>query len=129
VAFVDVDALLVAWLPTVGVVATTYTTDDRLPSNLAYAMPLVQIVTYGGSDHDLCLDDVSLDLDVYTPTLDASKTLAEQIRGLIVHQLPGYTTSDATITRTRTTQRPAQRPYDNSAIRRVQAAYVITVHG
>lgn len=128
-AFVDVDALLVAWLPTVGVNALTYTTDDQLPKNLAHAMPLVQIVTYGGSDRNRCLDDVSLDIDVYTSTLAASKTLAEQIRGLIIHQLPGYTTASATVARTRTTQRPAIRPYDNSSIRRVQAAYMITVHG
>lgn len=128
-AFVDVDELLVAWLPTVGVNALTYTTDDQLPKNLAHAMPLIQVVTYGGSDRARCLDDVNLDIDVYTPTLAVSKTLAEQIRGLIIHQLPGYTTTGATIARTRTTQRPAIRPYDSSAIRRVQAAYMITVHG
>lgn len=128
-AFVDVDELLVRWLPTVGVTALTYTTDDQLPKNLAHAMPLVQVVTYGGADRDRCLDDVGLDIDVYTSTLTVSKALAEQIRGLIIDWLPGSTTFGATIARTRTTQRPVLRPYDNSAIRRVQAAYMITVHG
>lgn len=126
--FVDVDDLIVAWLPTVGITATTITTDDVLRMDVAYAMPLIQVVTYGGADRSGVLDDVNLDIDVYAAIRGMAVDLSEEIRTAIIDLLPGYHIPGATVARTRTNQRPAWRPYDNTAIRRRQAAYAITVH-
>jgi hypothetical protein len=126
--FADVDDLIVTWLPTVGISATTITTDDVLRMDLAYAMPLIQVVTYGGTDRAGVLDDVNLDIDVYAATRDMAVDLAEEIRTAVLDMLPGYHVPGATVAKTRTSQRPAWRPYDNTAIRRRQAAYTITVH-
>jgi hypothetical protein len=126
VAYPDVDALLVGWLPD-HVTATTFTTDDVLPTNLAYALPLVQVVTFAGADLVPTLDESLVDVDCYAAGRDAAKTLAEQVRTAIRTLLLG-TVDGVVVAKTRTSLRPARRPYDNTAIRRIGATYGITVH-
>lgn len=123
----DVDALLLAWLPT-QVTATVFTADEQLPENLAYAMPLVQVITYGGTDDVVGVDESLVDIDVYAATLDAAKDLASAVRTAMRLRLAADRPSGVTVSKVRSVQRPAQRPYDSKAIRRVGQTWSITVH-
>jgi hypothetical protein len=127
VAYPDVDAMLVAWLPTVGIVAGRFTDDDVLPSNLAYDLPVVQVVTYGGTEPTLTIDESYVDVDVYAASRSQAKALAEQIRAAIMTRLI-CTVGGVPVAKRRLVQRPSLRPYDNTAIRRIGATYAITCH-
>lgn len=130
--FYDVAYLLVTWLTSaLGVRAVT-----ELPADLADELPIVQVAIVGGAEQNPAIEQVNVDIDVYVgptseglPDLGTASDLAERIRTAVLYVLPGYVTPDglATVVGASTIARPAPRPYDQTPIRRYQAAYRLYV--
>ncbi|GGW80886.1 hypothetical protein [Streptomyces griseoloalbus] len=101
---------------------------DELDNQLTEELPTVQVQVAGGDDDGIRLDRAFVDIDVYHSTRADAIALAARIHGWILTQLRGSTTENAVIGRTGTISRPAIRPYENTALRRVGATYAIYSH-
>jgi hypothetical protein len=101
---------------------------DELDNNLADELPTVQVQVAGGDDDGIRLDRPFVDIDVYHSTRAAAIALAATIRSWVLTQLRGSVTENAVFTSTGTISRPAVRPYENTALRRVGATYEIFCH-
>jgi hypothetical protein len=101
---------------------------DELDNKLAGELPTVQVQVVAGTDDGIRLDRALVDIDVYHSTRAQAIQLAAQIRGWVLTQLRGSTTQTAVFSRTGTISRPAVRPYENTALRRVGATYEIYCH-
>lgn len=101
---------------------------DEVDNNLANELPTVQVQVAGGDDDGIRLDRPFVDIDVYHSTRGEAIALAAVIRGWVLTQLRGSTTANAVFARTGTIARPAIRPYENTALRRVGATYEIYCH-
>lgn len=130
--FYDPQLLLVQWLGSaLGVRAVT-----EVPPDLADEVPIVQVGLVGGAEQNPAIEQVNVDIDVYVgptseglPDPGAASDLAERIRVAVLYVLPGYVTPDgkATVVGANTIARPAPRPYDQTPIRRYQAAYRLLI--
>ena len=101
---------------------------DELDNDLLNELPTVQVQVSGGDDDGLRLDRPLVDIDVYHSTRADAIALAAAIRGWVLTQLRGSVTDQAVFGRTGTISRPAVRPYENTALRRVGATYEIYCH-
>jgi hypothetical protein len=122
----DVETLLTGWFPTVlsGVRAVT-----ELPADLAGNVPLLRITVLGGDEPVPTLDRVTVDLEAFHATRAEASALAGDARRLLRFMLPGHVTSTGSVVaKVATSARPAWRPYDDVAVRRVGALYQLTVH-
>lgn len=126
VGSVDVELLLIGWLQQrlgSGVVVR-----DELDNNLLQELPTVQVQRVGGSDDSFRLDRALTDIDVYAATRGDALDLAATVRGLLLAELAGSTTATAVVGGITTISAPVQRPYENTALRRIGATYQIHVH-
>lgn len=126
VGSVDVELLVIGWLQQrlgSGVVVR-----DELDNQLLAELPTVQVSVVGGDDDGLRLDRSLVDVDVYHATRAEAVALASTIHGALLGELRGSTTSTAVIGRVDTISRPAARPYENTALRRVGGTYEIYTH-
>lgn len=126
VGSVDVELELMGWLRArldSGVVVR-----DELDNNLLNELPTVQVEVAGGDDDGFRLDRPFVDVNIYAATRADAIALAATVHGLILTQLRGSTTATAVFARTATLSRPAVRPYENTALRRVGATYEIYCH-
>ncbi|MGW0312012.1 phage tail termination protein [Streptomyces flavidovirens] len=126
VGSVDVELLLLGWLQSrlgAGVVVR-----DELDNNLANELPTVQVNVVGGDDDGFRMDRALVDIDVYAATRADAIALAAVIHGAVLTELRGSTTAAAVVGRTGTISRPAARPYENTALRRVGGTYEIYSH-
>jgi hypothetical protein len=126
VGSVDVELVLIGELQTFlgsGVVVR-----DEVDNNLLDELPTVQVQVVGGDDDGIRLDRPFVDIDTYAATRGEAIALAAQIHGWIMSELRGSSTADAVFGRTGTISRPAIRPYENTALRRVGATYEIYCH-
>jgi hypothetical protein len=112
---------LAAQFPTARVVTET-------PANLADVLPVIEVTRFGGSDEVIVLDSANIDVDVYAATRDAARTLGEQVRTALRLHLPGYASAGAAVQSVTTISAPRWVPYDNTSLRRFNAAYRITIH-
>jgi hypothetical protein len=101
---------------------------DELDNNLTNELPTMQIQVVGGSDDGIRLDRAIVDIDVYHSTRAAAIALAAEVRGWVLSELRSSASATAVIGRTGTISRPAVRPYENTALRRVGATYEIYCH-
>jgi hypothetical protein len=101
---------------------------DELDNDLLNELPTVQVQVSGGDDDGIRLDRAFVDIDVYHRTRADAIELAARIRGWVLMQLRGSATATAVFGRTGTISRPAVRPYENTALRRVGATYEIYCH-
>lgn len=101
---------------------------DELDNRLTEELPTVQVQVVGGDDDGIRLDRAFVDIDVYHSTRADAIALAARIHGWVLTQLRGSTTAAAVFSRTGTISRPAVRPYENLALRRVGATYEIYSH-
>lgn len=101
---------------------------DELDNNLLGELPTVQVQVVGGGDDGIRLDRPFVDIDVYHSTRSDAIALAATIHGWVLTQLRGSVTDHAVFARTGTISRPAIRPYENTALRRVGATYEIYCH-
>jgi hypothetical protein len=98
------------------------------PANLADVLPVIEVTRFGGSDEVIVLDSANIDVDVYAATRDAARTLGEQVRTALRLHLPGYASAGAAVQSVTTISAPRWVPYDNTNLRRFNAAYRITIH-
>ena len=102
---------------------------DELDNNLLNELPTIQIrQTPGGGDDGLRLARMLIDIDVYHETRAAAIALALQVHAWVTGELRGSTSAAVVIARTGALALPAERPYDNTALRRVGGTYEIFCH-
>lgn len=101
---------------------------DELDNNLASELPTVSVQVAGGDDDGFRMDRPFVDIDVYHSTRADAIALAATIRGWVLTRLRGSVTEHAVFGLTGTISRPAVRPYENTALRRVGATYEIYCH-
>lgn len=123
---VDIEVLLIGWLQEQ--IGPDVVVRDELDNDLADELPTVQVQRAAGDDDGLRLDRALVDVDVYAATRGDAYTLAASIRGLLLTNLRGSTTSTAVVGLVRTLSAPAARPYENVGLRRVGATYEIYSH-
>ncbi|OKH91503.1 hypothetical protein AB852_28515 [Streptomyces uncialis] len=123
---VDVELVLISWLQ--ARLGPAVVVRDELDNNLADELPTVQVESVGGDDDGFRLDRPLVDINVYAATRGAAVELAGRVRNLLLHELRGSTTATAVFGRVGTLARPAPRPYENPALRRVGATYEVFCH-
>ncbi|MEU1663552.1 hypothetical protein ABZ547_08050 [Streptomyces sparsogenes] len=101
---------------------------DELDNSLLDELPTVQIEAVGGDDDGFRLDRALVDVNVYAATRAEAIALAVTVHGLYLTQLRGSKTTNAVFGMVRALSRPAVRPYENTALRRVGATYEIYSH-
>lgn len=126
VGSVDVELLTIGWLQQrlgAGVVVR-----DELDNRLEEELPTVQVQGVGGTDDGIRLDRALVDVDVYAATRGEAISLAAVVRGLLLTELRGAAHGPAVVGLVSTVSAPAVRPYENAALRRVGATYLLNVH-
>lgn len=127
VGSVDVELELIGWLQ--ARLGEEVWVRDEVDNNLEMQLPTVQVQRLpAGDDDGLRLDRALVDVDVYAANRGDAIQLAAVVRGLLLTQLRGSTTDNAVWGMIRSSPPPAVRPYENRALRRVGATYVIHVH-
>lgn len=127
VGSVDVELALMVWLrPRLG---DGVVVRDELDNSLLDELPTVQVQRLpAGGDDGIRLDRALVDVDVYATTRADAISLSATIRGLLLGELRGSTTTQAVFGRVGTVSAPGVRPYENTALRRVGATYEIFCH-
>ena len=126
VGSVDVEVELIGWLQ--ARLGEAVVVRDELDNNLLNELPTVQVQVVGGDDDGLRLDRPFVDIDVYHSTRGEAIGLAATVHGLLLTVLRGSTTANAVFGSVGTLSRPAARPYENTALRRVGGTYEIYCH-
>ncbi|MDR3083777.1 MAG: hypothetical protein LBV60_23150 [Streptomyces sp.] len=126
VGSVDVELELIGWLQ--ARLGTDVVVRDELDSNLLSELPTVQVQVVGGSDDGFRLDRPLVDIDIYHATRGDAIALAARVHSLLLTNLRGSTTTRAVFGLVGAISRPAPRPYENTALRRVGGTYEIYCH-
>lgn len=127
VGSVDVELDLIGWLQAKA--GDTVVVCDETDNHLLDQLPTVQVQRIpAGGDDGLRLDRALVDIDVYDATRAGAIALAGLIRGWLLTELRGSTTSRAVYGRITSSPPPAVRPYENTGLRRVGATYEIYSH-
>jgi hypothetical protein len=126
VGSVDIELELIGW--TQARVDPSVVVRDELDNLLLEELPTVQIQVVGGDDDGVRLDRALIDVDVYAATRADAIALAATVHTLYLTQLRGSATENAVFGLVRAITRPAVRPYENTALRRVGATYEIYSH-
>lgn len=127
VGSVDVELELIGWLQ--ARLGDEVWVRDEVDNNLLGELPTVQVQRLpAGSDDGVRLDRALVDIDVYAATRGEAIALAATIRGAILGELRGSTTTNATWGRISSDPPPAIRPYENTGLRRCGATYQMYVH-
>jgi hypothetical protein len=120
---VDVELLLTGWLTAqldpIRVVTNT-------PADLERILPVVQVERVGGPT--LQFRDAPL-VYVYTYAAERADTqaLAIRVQDMMLHHLPGVTTSGGRVQHVACPVGPQWLPYDDPAASRTQATYALAV--
>ncbi|GLP64337.1 hypothetical protein TUSST3_09570 [Streptomyces sp. TUS-ST3] len=102
---------------------------DELDNNLLNELPTIQIRQIPAGDEDgLKLARMLVDIDVYAATRADAITLAREVHSWVTGELRGSTSDTAVIGRTGALTLPAERDYENTALRRIGATYAIFCH-
>lgn len=126
VGSVDIELELIGWLQ--ARLGSDVVVRDELDNNLLQELPTVQVQVVGGGDDGLRLDRPLVDIDVYDATRGGAIALSAMIRGLFAEQLRGSKTTHAVFGAIDLIARPAERPYENTGLRRVGATYQLYCH-
>lgn len=127
VGSVDIELDLIEWLQEKA--GSDVVVRDEVDNNLLNELPTIQVQRLpAGSDDGFRLDRALVDVDVYAATRGEALELAGLIRGWLLLELRGSTTSRAQYGRVRSSPPPAIRPYENTALRRAGATYEIYSH-
>ncbi|MEH0417793.1 hypothetical protein [Streptomyces sp. B21-083] len=127
VGSVDVELEVMVWLR--ARLDSSVAVRDELDNNLLNELPTVQVQRIpAGGDDGIRLDRAFVDIDVYAATRPAAIALSATVRGLLLAELRGTVTDNAVFCRIGTITPPAQRDYENTALRRVGATYEIYSH-
>lgn len=131
-AFPSIEKLLVTWLTAqTGVhVMAELPADFQSATGPTAMLPVIAVDRTSGADlpGSPQIDRPIVDVDVYAGTRDASQTLAEQCRYLLMWVLPGSMIGTAVFSRIRTVVAPRLLPHANLAVRRYSASYELLLH-
>lgn len=97
------------------------------PSNLADVVPCIEVGRFGGGDGVWTLDVANIDIDVYHSSRAAALDYAEQVRTSLRLHAEGQEVNGALIAQVATLSAPKWVPYDDTNIRRINAAYRIAI--
>lgn len=126
VGAVDVELLLIGAVQ--AKVGAGVVVRDEVDNNLLEELPTIQINVVGGDDDGFRLDRTLVDIDVYAATRAEAIALAQVVHAFVLTELRGSSSDTAVVGRTGTISRPAVRPYENTALRRVGGTYEIYSH-
>ncbi|MEU5900547.1 MULTISPECIES: hypothetical protein [Streptomyces] len=126
VGSVDVELLVIGWLQ--AKLGDNATVRDELDNNLLNELPTVQVEGVGGGDDGFRLDRALVDINIYAATRAEAIALAGTVHGFLLTELRGSATDVAVVGSVATITRPAARPYENTALRRVGGTYQIHSH-
>jgi hypothetical protein len=127
VGSVDIELDLIGWLQ--ARFGEDAVVRDEVDNNLLNELPTVQVQRLpAGGDDGFRLDRALVDIDVYAATRGEAIEIAATIRGWLMTQLAGSSTSRAVYGRITSSPPPAIRPYENTGLRRVGATYQIYSH-
>lgn len=102
---------------------------DELDNNLANELPTIQIRQVpGGGIEAARLARMLVDIDVYAATRADAFALSGDVLGWVELELRGSKTSTLVIGKAGAVSLPAERPYENAALRRVGATFEIFCH-
>lgn len=102
---------------------------DELDNNLLNELPTIQIRQVPGGDIAAGrLARMLVDIDVYAATRADAIALAGEVLGWVELELRGSTTETLVIGLAGAISLPAERPYENTALRRVGGTYEIFCH-
>lgn len=102
---------------------------DELDNNLANELPTIQIRQVPGGDIEAArLARMLVDIDVYAATRADAFALAGDVLGWVELELRGSKTSTLVIGKAGAVSLPAERPYENAALRRVGGTFEIFCH-
>ena len=102
---------------------------DELDNNLGNELPTIQIQQIpGGDDDGLRLGRMLVDINVYAASRADAIALGIEVHAWVTGELRGSASSTAVIGAAGALTLPAQRDYENTALRRVGATYVIFCH-
>ena len=102
---------------------------DELDSNLLNELPTIQIRQVPGGDIAAGrLARMLVDIDVYAATRAAAIVLAGEVLGWVELELRGSKTDTLVIGKAGAISLPAERPYENTALRRVGGTYELFCH-
>lgn len=102
---------------------------DELDNNLLAELPTIQIQQIpGGGDDGLLLSRPIVDINTYGATRGEAIALARDVHAWVTSELRGSAGGTLVIGRTGCLSLPAERPYDNTALRRVGGTYEFFCH-
>lgn len=102
---------------------------DELDNNLLDELPTIQIRQIpAGDDDGFRLARMLVDMDVYAATRADAITLARAVHAWATGELPGSSGASVVFGRVGALSLPAERPYTNTALRRVGATYQFFCH-
>ncbi|MGW4493742.1 phage tail termination protein [Streptomyces sp. NPDC004376] len=102
---------------------------DELDNNLLDELPTIQVLQLpGGGDDGLLVARMLVDVNVYAPTRADAFELAIEVHDWITRVVRGSTSSTLVIGLVRCLSLPAERPYENTALRRAGGTYEIFCH-
>ena len=121
--FGGVDPLLIGWAADHFGVRFALDT----PSDLAAALPLVQLQTIGGPSEDTFAGFIAatVSVDTFGTDYSAASDLAWRVDDGFRRALPGTTVGTVTFGKVRTLTIPGRRPWDDVAVRRYGATYQV----
>ncbi|MET8378062.1 hypothetical protein [Streptomyces microflavus] len=127
VGSVDIELDLIEWLQAKA--GPDVVVRDEVDNNLLQELPTIQVQRLpAGSDDGFRVDRALVDVDVYAATRGDAIALALLVRGWLLIQLRGASTSRAQYGRVSSSPPPAIRPYENTGLRRAGATYEIYSH-
>ncbi|MET8694685.1 hypothetical protein ABZV65_19330 [Streptomyces bauhiniae] len=102
---------------------------DELDNSLLDELPTIQFLQVpAGGDDGLKVARMLIDMNVYAPTRAEAFRLAIEVHDWITRVVRGSTTSTLVTGLIRCLSLPAERPYENKALRRVGGTYEIFCH-
>jgi hypothetical protein len=126
--YLDIEAALVAWLPTVVTVRAVTELPADLDAAIAASGGVARINRLGGPDPTPSLSLDTVDVESFAATRAAARALALEVQYALRFSLAGHLTGGGSISRVQTVSGPAWRPYDDTNVRRFGALYQITTH-
>lgn len=102
---------------------------DELDNNLLNELPTIQVNQIpAGDDDGIRLARMLVSIDVYAATRVDAIGLAREVHAWVTGELRGSHSDTVVFARTGAVTLPAERPYTNTALRRVGATYEIFCH-
>lgn len=129
-AYVDVETLLTAWLPTVVTPAPRVgvaTPADPDGTYVWVQAGFVRVHRVGGGGR-FGIDRPRVTVDCFHTTYPAAATLAAAVRGALETQLIGYGTPAGSVLDVSTDSGPSWAPYDDVRVFRFVGTYSLVTH-